>query len=1104
MKKTLVNFVSNNSKLILLLASVITFAMVPGIPKITIESRPPDSTSLHENEFIKSVNEVKKTFGEKARTILIAIEAQGNHTLLEPEAVEKINALTSALKMLPSIERDSIISLSQMSDMVSTKDGITPVPIYKNPPKNIFEANEMKSKIESNELIYGRLISKDFKTTLIIANAFTDVSLYTLHDELFSGLKNFLTIGDNPNTNFKITLVGEPEVCYQLEKNIQKDAIMFLIISMLLILASFYFMFKSWRGVLQMVIAMLISIIWTMGLIGYYGKPISILSAMLPVVIVVVGSAYAIHIFHALKEESSKSNSFKTYYKAVLDRLFSPQVLSTATTVIGGLSLLMFKFNIIQHFGVFSAIGTFFTFVISILIMPAMYKEMRRSLDKVEKTLESTVETSLNTVKNLVHTTAQLVPVAGPAAEAVAESAAHIVKSGVESVVETARKENLIERGLIALSKMVSHGSWFIIVFVLVVSSFAVHYMKKINIGFDNISLLPSNYEVKKVMKRLEQKFDGFSSLDMMIDTGQRDGALDVEVLRKIEIFSEKISKINHVAYVFSVVDVLKKVDSVINSDSNKNNKGALPSSKELAAQYLLLASSSGGGLSTKNFISSDFQKVRVSITTNISDTQKVEKLYHEIKSVASEVFGEKIKFYIGGSLVTNIGVLKYVVWGKIQNILVSLLTILLLIAFIFKSFTRSIFTVLSLPIGVILNFGLMGLMGIRLDITTAIITSFAMGIGVDFSIHFLSALKTQYEKYLDMDKAIEKAITGPGVSITYNALSVVLGFSVLLLSKFVSIHNFALLMCFNMIVLGLCALTLLPAVVKIVQPEFITSYRQRHNLKEENWRKAMKLAFNTLIVGSILTAVVIIDSKAEEIKDPKEILRRSIEAIYTPNEESVYVMKLIGSDGSESIRKMKVWFKSNNKEDAKLLIKFTEPADIRGTGFLTLAKKGSKPDQYLYLPALKKSRKLGASSNPDEPFLGSDFSMADLSADRDDGLEYKVVGSEKIDGVDCYKVEGTPRQGVDVSSLIYGKKIYWIRKDNFLGIRGEFYNVAGKKEKEMTITKISKEGNRYVANQIVMKNIISNHQTVLEFEKRDSSKKIPDSVFTVNYLEKN
>ncbi len=1101
MKKRLAALIDRHSKLILFVIFAMTLAMIPGLKRIQIVSQPASNSFANPNEYVRSVQEVKKSFGANERLVLIAIEAQDSHTLAEPPALQLISKMTAALKTVPMVRRDTILSLASVGDVVNNEEGLSSVPLLQKIPTNYFEQEELRAKISKNEFIFGRLISKDFRTTMIVAAAYEEGSLYTLHDQLDAALKPYVT-GADKHVPFRVTLAGDSEVNYQLETNIQKDAALFLFIAILLIIASFYFMFKTWKGVVLLIAAMVVGISWTMGLIGYYGEPISILSAMLPVVIVVIGSSYAIHVFHNLSDEYQKSGNFREAFEKVLNKILSPLFMSSVTTFVGGISLLSFKLKMIQHFGASLAMGTLITFLTSLFVIPSIYRALRGRIQKIEDELGKKVVAGVNSARHLATSTIQLIPVAGPVTGVLAGAVQESITGGVKGFVRGAKKGRLMERFLKTSARLVSRHPWFVVALSLLIVAVSITQMRKVQIGFDNISLLPNGYPIKSVMERLDKTFNGIQGFDMLLDTGKQNGALDPAFLRKVDEFGKRARELPEITHVFSIVDVLKKADTVLNVEAPPGSDH-IPASPEAASQYLFLLGSSGGGLSVSGIVTSDYRKIRVDLTTSARDTQRVEAIYVALKDISAEVFGESIKADLGGSLVGYVGILHYVVWGKIQNVMISLLLILLVVATVYRSVTRGFLSILTLPVGVICNFGLMGYAGIRLDMVTAIITSFAMGIGVDFSIHFISAVKEEYEKTKDIETALERAVSGPGVAIAYNAISTKIGFSALLFSHFSSIHTFATLMCFNMMILAVGALTLLPAVIRILPPEFIVGHPRLHKPFERRFKFAMKVAFSSVVVAVLCAGIIIVDAKAAEtMLTPEALLKKSVQAVHTQHEESAYVMKLVGAGGDVSVRKMKVWFKSKNEEDAKLLIKFTEPADIRGTGFLTIAEKGKTPDQWLYLPALKKSRRIKG-GNADEPFLGSDFSMGDLSVDKNDGLRYKVDGVQKCEGGECYVVTGTPKSDADKGNLTYSKKTFFIRKDNFLGVKGEFYNQAGQLEKVMTMQKIHKEGNRWVGDVIEMKNLLTKHSTVLEFEKRDTASVPADTVFTPAFLER-
>lgn len=255
----------------------------------------------------------------------------------------------------------------------------------------------------------------------------------------------------------------------------------------------------------------------------------------------------------------------------------------------------------------------------------------------------------------------------------------------------------------------------------------------------------------------------------------------------------------------------------------------------------------------------------------------------------------------------------------------------------------------------------------------------------------------------------------------------------------------------------------------------------------------------------SLLLAVSLLAGSNSRAAAPSadEILKKAMRSSHPQNEEATYKMRLIGSDNSETSRTMKVWFKSDDKDQIKLLIKFEEPANIRGTGFLTIAENGKSPEQWLYLPSLKKSRRIvGGGSN--ESFLGSDFSVSDVSATSDaNDSQSTIKGEQPCDGTTCYVVEVSPKAGKEKDQP-YSKKVFFVQKDGFMTRKAEFYNASKELEKVMTVSGIKKDAKgQWVADSIEMKNMIANHKTIIEYTKRDTEKTPADHLFSKSNLEK-
>ncbi|MEJ2692185.1 MAG: MMPL family transporter, partial [Candidatus Thiodiazotropha sp.] len=271
-----------------------------------------------------------------------------------------------------------------------------------------------------------------------------------------------------------------------------------------------------------------------------------------------------------------------------------------------------------------------------------------------------------------------------------------------------------------------------------------------------------------------------------------------------------------------SISDILTRMNRVINADDPLMEK--VPESRDLIAQYLLLYSMSGDPGDFADRIDYDYRRAKLQVMLKTSDQELHKQLYKEFDNYAQAHLkaGEKAEF--GGEVMFWSAVVDYIVKGKILNILAAVTIVWLLCSLIYRSAIGGLFSIVPLAVCTLLTFGIMGFAGIRLEMGTAIITSFAVGIGVDFAIHYLSRVREESKKVPNIEQAAITAAGTSGKAIVYDVMSNVLGFSVFVFSGFVPIQYFGWLISLTMITVAIGTLVLLPMMLSLVRPAFITN----------------------------------------------------------------------------------------------------------------------------------------------------------------------------------------------------------------------------------------------------------------------------------------
>ncbi|MDY6122003.1 MAG: outer membrane lipoprotein-sorting protein [Porphyromonas sp.] len=218
---------------------------------------------------------------------------------------------------------------------------------------------------------------------------------------------------------------------------------------------------------------------------------------------------------------------------------------------------------------------------------------------------------------------------------------------------------------------------------------------------------------------------------------------------------------------------------------------------------------------------------------------------------------------------------------------------------------------------------------------------------------------------------------------------------------------------------------------------------------------------------------------------------------------QSEMTMKLINKRGSVRERKLKSYSidVGKGKKDRKTMMFFLYPGDVKGTGFLTwdYDKIDKEDDKWLYLPAMKKTRRISGSSAKKDYFMGSDFTYDDMGSRNVDEDTHKLLGEEDLGGHRCWKLESTPKDGRDV----YSKKIAWIRQDCLIPITVEYYDKMGKLHRRLELSEIRKVDGVWTAQKMEMSNVQTGHKTVLELRNVQFDRPLDESKFSVSVLEK-
>jgi outer membrane lipoprotein-sorting protein len=571
------------------------------------------------------------------------------------------------------------------------------------------------------------------------------------------------------------------------------------------------------------------------------------------------------------------------------------------------------------------------------------------------------------------------------------------------------------------------------------------------------------------------------------------------EVLQFIENVQHFVEKDPNVGKTLAITDFIKKMNQSMNADNTAFYK--IPESQDLVAQYLLLYSNSGEPGDFDSFVDYNYQNAVITAFTKSDSSAFMEKLTSEVVAYAKTITPAGVELKIGGGSLGGVALNQIMIKEKTLNILQIMAAVFLVSSLVFRSLLAGLLILVPLIAAVAVNFGIMGLLGIPLQIATALVSAMAVGIGADYGIYMTYRMREELKENTDEAKAIEKAFKSAGKAAIFVSTAVAGGFGVLMLSWGFMVHLWmGFLIALAMLVSSVTALTLFPALIFSLRPKFIFGERKQTMQTGYQLKGATALLLVLTLLFAVHQTVVAETLSAEEISKKNFVTSKVADSI------SDSTFRLINASGQERIRQTTGQTKLiPGTTDNMRVVTFLSPSDVKGTKTLLVEHSGKDDDIWIYLPALKKVRRLVASNKKDS-FVGTDFSYGDVIGQRPEDWNHKILKEEKADDKDCWVLESTPKTDAVKENSGYSKRLTWIDKQSFVAVKGETFDPSGQPFKKFAakeITQVDAKNNKWQPMRLEAENLQSGHKTVLEFKNFKANQGVKDELFTTRYLEK-
>lgn len=672
----------------------------------------------------------------------------GDENIADVPGLRLIDSLTTAFSNIRGVEQvTSITNVDEIRGEGFTIEVGSLIPTLPETPE---AAERIREKILDHTRYIGTIVSEDFRYANILVQLSADSDQKTVVREI----KRIRKSTDFPGETY---LTGSPVLTEEIAESMQGDIIRLLPFVTIVVMVILFWGFRSRRGVSLPIIIVFVSLICTIGFSAWLGQPLSIISTGLPVLLVSVGSAYAIHFlarfyedqYDGLGKEKAVSESTLNVGLAI--------VMAGITTAAGFSSLGLSQLPITRDFGLLTAFGIVIALVVSITFLPASLLVLR----KPEK-------------------------------------------------FHSARERRWLDFFLGSISGLVRNRSSMVILVVLVIVGLSIWVTPSIQPETNYITFFPKQSELVEAHDLVNEEFGGASALEIIIDTGETNGIEDPEFLQIIKQFQQDVKSIDQLAHPMSVVDLLAEENKALHGNDPAFNR--LPESG--IAQYLLLLESDDDAI-LEDFLDFDHQEMRIRVMNGSTQSTVTKAILAEVDSLITHYFGDRdVEVTVTGVPVLGEQLMDLILSSQIRSLISAVLFAFIVTSLLLKSPRKGLFCSIPIAVTVLANFGIMGWSSIPLDVATSMIASVAVGIGIDYSIHFYTRYQEESEKNGDTEAALEKAIHTVGRANYFNAFAVTAGFLVLLFSTFPPLRMFGLLSSITMVISFLGAMVLLPSLI--------------------------------------------------------------------------------------------------------------------------------------------------------------------------------------------------------------------------------------------------------------------------------------------------
>ncbi len=683
------------------------------------------------------------------------------------------------VRLNPIVE---VTSLANTDNILGTEEGLDINPVYEQIPASEQALENIRLNVLNNKLMKDVLITEDGKySSIILELAIKDddsESQFMVYEKVKNILEKEIPGEENEY------IAGFPVASATLSKSMKTDTAKLFPVVMFLVTVCLWISFRMFKGIIMPVAVVVFSLVMTLALMVLFKVPMNIVSTMLPVFIISIGVADGIHMFSEFRDHVMEGAGRVEAVRKTVRELSLPVIMTSLTTASAFLALSATRIVQIRHFGLFTAAGVIIAMILSLFFIPALLLVLPGFGAKPGKAKQSKAD---------AYFTAAL-------------------KSISLRVVKKAKP---------------------VLITACLVMALAVYGALQVKVDNNPVRYHHPKSELVVSTEKINTNAAGSANLNILVTAleNENEPLKKPENLKNIAQLIDFLETRPYIGKVVSITKLIERINLVLHNGDTTYERIPEPvelvekekiSGREMISQYLLLYENGGGDV-LSDVVDSEYRQANLTVVLQSNSSRNLSALKKDITAFVSARFPENLKIEFSGSANISSASTMEIVSGQIISLSISLTLIFFMLIYTFRSFQQGLIAMIPLMATVLANFGIMGFLNIPLDFGTAVVSSIVIGIGVDYSIHYLSRLKESINQGLDFEQAVARTVSFSGKAIVFNAITVGTGFAAMLFSVLSPLFIMGWMITVSMFISSFCTIILVPAFLSVTRPGFIS-----------------------------------------------------------------------------------------------------------------------------------------------------------------------------------------------------------------------------------------------------------------------------------------